>query len=71
MGRKYHIITWESLAAYAHTNWGKLDARAIKGVFIGCPKDVKGYKLWCFSLKPPKCIISSDVNFYEGDLLDY
>ena len=31
--------------AYAHTNQGKLEPRALKGQFIGCPDGVKGYKL--------------------------
>ena len=32
--------------AYIHTNQGKLNPRATKGVFIGYPTGVKGYKVW-------------------------
>lgn len=48
--------------AYAHINQGKLAPRALKGVFIGNPDGVKGYKLWC--------IISRDVVFNEGEVAD-
>jgi len=33
--------------AYVHVNKGKLEARANKGVFVGYPMNVKGYKVWC------------------------
>ena len=42
--------------AYAHTSQGKLAHRALKGFFIGYPKGVKGYKIWCTHLSPPRCI---------------
>ena len=32
--------------AYAHTNQGKLEARAVKCIFLGYPEGTKGYKLW-------------------------
>ncbi|KAH9648835.1 hypothetical protein KPL70_025759 [Citrus sinensis] len=54
--------------AYAHTKQGKLEPRALKGVFIGYPEGVKGYKLWCTDFKPPKAIISRDVVFNEAEL---
>lgn len=31
--------------AYVHINQGKLDARALKGVFLGYPDEVKGYRI--------------------------
>ncbi|KAH9650187.1 hypothetical protein KPL70_026271 [Citrus sinensis] len=51
--------------AYAHANQGKLAPRALKGMFIGYPEGVKGYKIWCTDLSPPKCIVSRDVVFNE------
>ena len=32
--------------AYAHIKQGKLEPMALKGVFLGYPEGVKGYKLW-------------------------
>ncbi|KAH9649101.1 hypothetical protein KPL70_025857 [Citrus sinensis] len=56
--------------AYAHTSQGKLAPRALKGFFIGYLEGVKGYKIWCTDLSPPKCIISRDVTFNEKELLN-
>ena len=56
--------------AYAHTSQGKLAPRALKGFFIGYPEGVKGYKIWCTDLSPPRCIISRDVTFNEKELLN-
>ncbi|KAH9647652.1 hypothetical protein KPL70_025267 [Citrus sinensis] len=55
---------------YAHINQGKLAPRALKGQFIGYPDGVKGYKLWCIDLEPPRCIISRDVAFNEKAVLE-
>ena len=33
-------------AAYAHQNEGKLEPRAVKGVFVGYPNGVKGSRVW-------------------------
>ena len=33
------------------------------------PDGVKGYKIWCIDLRPPKCIISRDVIFNEDELI--
>ncbi|KAH9781301.1 hypothetical protein KPL71_008412 [Citrus sinensis] len=56
--------------AYAHVIQGKLAPRALKGKFIGYPEGVKGFKLWCTDLNPPKCIISRDVIFNENATLE-
>ncbi|KAH9801739.1 Integrase catalytic domain-containing protein [Citrus sinensis] len=53
--------------AYVHINQGKLNARALKGFFVGYPDGVKGYRVWCGEQR--KCIISRDVVFHEATLL--
>ena len=43
--------------------------RALKGVLIGYPKGVKGYKIWCTNLNPPKqCTISRDIIFNGSEM---
>ena len=53
--------------AYIHVNQGKLDPRAVKGVFIGYPLGVKGYKIWLINDK--KCVISRNVIFQESSTI--
>ena len=53
---------------YAHIKQGKLEPRALKGVFLGYQEGVKGYKLWCTDLKPLKAIIRRDIVFNEAEM---
>lgn len=47
---------------------GKLEARAKRCVFIGYPRGVKGYKLWCLEPGEQKCIISRDLVFDKSKM---
>lgn len=49
--------------AYVHSDEGKLNPRAKRGVFTGYPDGVKGYKVWL--LEDEKRIISRNVAFRE------
>ena len=53
---KYEHLRVFGCPAYVHVRQGKLDARAIKGVFVGYPDGVKGYRVWCREAN--KCMIS-------------
>ena len=44
-----------------------LDTRSRKMVFLGYPREVKGYRLW--DLLEKKVIISQDVTFDEESVL--
>ena len=47
-GRKPNITHLKHFGciAYVHISQGTLNPRAVKGVFIGYPFGVKGYKVW-------------------------
>lgn len=51
---------------YYHVDQGKLKPRAKKGIFMGYPQGVNGYRIW--SGDEMKCIISRDVTFSEDIL---
>lgn len=53
--------------AYFHVNEGKLEPRSRRGLFMGYPDGVKGYKIWVQDDR--KCIISRDVIFKESELI--
>ncbi|KAK1562771.1 hypothetical protein Q3G72_016700 [Acer saccharum] len=55
-------------AAYAHQSEGKLEPRSLKGVFLGYPLGVKGYRVWLRDQKGFKLIISRDVIFDESKM---
>ena len=65
----YNNLKVFGCTTYAHTNQGKLAPKALKGQFIDYPNEVKGYKLWCSELTPPRCITSRDVVFNEEVVL--
>ena len=49
---------------YYHVDQGKLKPRTKKGVFLGYPQGVKGYRIW--SLEDKKIIVSRNVVFHEA-----
>ncbi|KAE8700517.1 hypothetical protein F3Y22_tig00110556pilonHSYRG00215 [Hibiscus syriacus] len=57
-----------STACYLINRQDKLEARALRCIFIGYPHGTKGYKLWCMEPGQQKCIISRDVVFDESKM---
>ena len=52
--------------AYVHSDEGKLNPRAKKGIFTGYLEGVKGFRIWL--LEEKKCIINRNVVFREDQM---
>lgn len=55
-------------AVFAHQKEGKRDPRSRKGVFIGYPSGVKGYRIWLKGEPSVRIVISRDVVFNEYEM---
>lgn len=55
---------------YVHIKHGKLESRALRGMFVSYPEGVKGYKIWCIDFKPSKCFRSKEITFHEADMIN-
>ena len=60
---KYSILKVFGCPTYYHISEGKLEPRAMKGVFMSSEDEVKGFKIWSPSER--KVILSRDVIFVE------
>jgi len=60
----YSYLKRFGCVAFVHSDEGKLVPRAKKGVFLGYPAGVKGYKVWL--LEERKCAVSRNVVFQEN-----
>ncbi|CAH9141104.1 unnamed protein product [Cuscuta epithymum] len=54
-------------AAYVHQQGDKLDPRSKKGVFLGYPEGVKGYRVWDRNQVGFKVVVSRNVVFNESE----
>ena len=63
----YDTLHVFGFTAYYHVKESMLDPRAKKALFMGVTSGVKGYRLWCLSLK--KIISSRDVTFDESAMM--
>ena len=54
-------------SAFIHSKTDKLDPRSRKGVFVGYPDDVKGYRVWVRDEPGFKVVVSRDVIFNKED----
>ncbi|KAI5671304.1 hypothetical protein M9H77_11668 [Catharanthus roseus] len=57
-----------STSIYLINREGKLDPRSKKGVFIGYPSRVKGYRVWLKGELSVKVVVSRDVVFNKLDI---
>ena len=64
----YQHLNVFGCTTYVHTKIDKLESQAVKCIFLGHLKGVKGYKLWIETQDKEKCIISRDVTFNEQDM---
>jgi len=62
----YKILKKFGSVAYIHSDQGKLNPRAKKGIFLGYPDGVKGFKVWL--LEDRKCVVSRDIVFQENQM---
>lgn len=60
---RYEHLKLFGCIAYVHINEKKLEPRALRCIFLGYPKGIKGYKLWLDGSRRQKCFISKDVIF--------
>ncbi|KAH9762677.1 BED-type domain-containing protein [Citrus sinensis] len=66
-GSYEHLMVF-GCPTYVHVRQWKLDARAVKGGFVGYLNGVKGYRVWCREAN--KCLISRDVQFNEVAMIN-
>lgn len=62
----YNYLRRYGCVCFVHSDDGKLTPRAKKGVMLGSPPGVKGYKVWL--LEEKKYMISRNVIFQENDV---